>query len=78
MSAHLQHAYRGGYEGRSGWWLEFSYDEEVIERLKTEVPSRERTWDATRSAWWVSDEAIDLVLIIIPALAAHLNQKSLF
>lgn len=72
----LEQAYRGGYNGRPGWWLHLGYDEALVERLKT-IPASQRTWDEDKKRWWVADEAVDAALKIVPALEAHLRQGSL-
>lgn len=72
----LQQAYRGGYEGRPGWWLVLTFDADLVERLKT-IPARERTWDDEKKRWWVSDDAVDAALCIVRGLEAHLRQGSL-
>lgn len=72
----LTQAYRGGYEGRPGWWLHFSYDEELVERFKT-IPASQRTWDEEKKRWWVAEEAVQAALRILPSLEAHLRQGSL-
>jgi len=53
--AYLTQAYRGGDDAqRSGWWLHFDYDEDVVAHLKERIPSENRTWDDDRKRWWVS------------------------
>ena len=66
----LEQAYRGGYEGRPGWWLHLTYDADGVERLKATIPARERTWDEDKKRWWVSDAAVEAALTVVPALEA--------
>jgi hypothetical protein len=75
--AHLRNAYRGGFRGRSGWWLVIEYDESVIERLKQAIPSDMRTWDEEQKRWWVALEAEDKALSVIPGLEAYRAQGAL-
>lgn len=73
----LQQAYRGGYEGRPGWWLHLTFDADGVERLKATVPASQRTWDEEKKRWWVAESATDAVLKVVPSLEAHLRQGSL-
>lgn len=73
----LEQAYRGGFNGVPGWWLHLTFDEAGVERLKAEIPARQRTWDEEKKRWWVADEAVDKALRIVPSLEAHLKQGSL-
>lgn len=73
----LSQAYRGGHNGRPGWWMHLSYDEVGVEMLKLAVPSSLRTWDEDQKRWWVSDEAVEAALSVVPSLEAHLRQGSL-
>lgn len=73
----LLQAYRGGYQGRPGWWLHLSYDEDGVQRLKAEIGAGERTWDEEQKRWWVSDSVVDAVLKIVPNLEAYQRQGSL-
>ena len=73
----LEQAYRGGFDGRPGWWLHLNYDQDGIEKLKGAIPSALRTWDGGKKRWWCADEALDWLLKIVPALEAHPRQGSL-
>ena len=74
----LQQAYKGGYEGRPGWWLHLTYDEDGIERLKAEIPAAQRTWDEEKKRWWVADGALEATLRVVPSLEAFTKQGALF
>ena len=73
----LSQAYKGGYDGKPGYWLHFHYDEELIERLKQIVPASERTWDEDNKRWWVSEDACERVLAILPQLETFMKQPEL-
>lgn len=73
----IEHAYKGGYQGRSGYWLHLTYDEDGIERLKAAVPAMHRTWDEVIKRWWVADEALDEAQRVVPALEAFRAQRAL-
>lgn len=74
----LTEAHRGGFQGRAGWWIRFDYDEELIERLKEKVPASLRSWDEDKKRWWVSLEAEDTLLKLMPGLEAYRSQGALF
>lgn len=74
----LLHAWRGGSDGRPGWWLSFDYDEQLVPRLKAQIAASERSWDEVGKRWWISEDAVTQVLLILPALASYLNQPPLF
>ena len=70
-------AYRGGHDGRPGWWLHLEYDEAGIERLKHSIPASRRTWDEEQKRWWVADEAEEDAIKVVPGLEAYRSQGSL-
>lgn len=74
----LRQAYRGGLEGKAGWWLHFDYDEELIAKLKSSIPATHRAWHEGKSRWWVSEEVEAEVLKLLPSLEAYLRQPTLF
>lgn len=70
-------AYRGGYDGRPGWWLSLRYDEDLVAKLKGEIPSADRRWDPKRGAWFVALEHEATILRILPNFEAFLKQGQL-
>jgi hypothetical protein len=77
MTAHLLQAYRGGHNGRPGWWIHIEYDEAVVEALKDAVPAYDRAWDEAEKRWWVALEAEAEALRVVPSLEAYRAQGSL-
>lgn len=73
----IQQAYRGGHNGKPGWWLHLEYSEEGVGRLKAMVPAFHRTWDEDQKRWWVSDDAVEAALKVIPSLEAYTRQGTL-
>ena len=75
----LQQAYRGGCADRTGqgWWLHFDYDEVLIDRLKAAIRPALRAWDEEQKRWWISVEAENSLLGLIPALEAYMRQGNL-
>lgn len=70
--------YRGGFNGRAGWWLGLEYDEDLIDRLKAAVPARERSYNDETHEWWFAVEQEAAVLSVLPAFEAFLAQTALF
>ena len=51
----LKVCYHGGdNEGRTGYWLGFDYDADMVEKLKKTIPHTDRIWDDKQKLWWVS------------------------
>lgn len=54
---------RGYYETRpseNGTLFYLSiFHEECVERIKDEIPAKERRWDPDEEAWWISEEYLD-------------------
>ena len=73
----LQQAYRGGNEGREGWWLHIRYDEDLVETIKREIPSSMRTWDPYKERWWIAESVAERACGFIKGLEAHLKQPGL-
>ena len=73
----LHQAYRGGHEGRAGWWLHFHFDEDAVEYLKAYEHGSQRAWDPEGKRWWISDEIADQVAVFIPSLEAYMKQVPL-
>ncbi|HEX5326196.1 MAG TPA: hypothetical protein VFW75_05975 [Acetobacteraceae bacterium] len=73
----LTGAYRGGYEGRPGWWISTGYVREEVEALKQAVPHTERAWDPDAKRWWIAIEYEGTILQIWPAFAAYQAQAPL-
>ncbi len=73
----LKAAYRAGYGNRPGWRIRFSYDAEIVERLKASIPHTQRAWFQESSEWWVSQEYENVILALLPTFAAYLNQPQL-
>ena len=73
----IHQAYRGGHNGRAGWWLHIEYDPEGVERLKSTIPASKRTWDEERKQWWIALECEDLAVKVVPGLEAYRRQGSL-
>lgn len=46
----------GDRNGRSGWLIAFSYDEDVVETIKTKIPHTFREWRPEQKVWWVAEE----------------------
>ena len=72
----LLQAYRGGHRGATGWWVHIRFDEDVVAAIKT-IPSGLRAWDEEKERWWISEEAEDELLRILPGLEAYRAQGSL-
>jgi len=72
--------YKGGNEqGDPGYYLEFNYGYDVIERLKKAIPPYLRSWDADKKRWWVSDLCEEQVNDIFPGFTeAVKSQMRLF
>lgn len=79
MSALVRVAFRGGDENeRAGWWIGFTYDREVIDRLKRAVPHEWRTFDGAARLWWVGEQyEHELLRIFGASFNAHLQQAQL-
>ena len=73
----IKAAYRGGYDGRPGWWLALDYNADRIEDLKAAIPAKGRTWDQERQEWWVDIEWELELLRVLPSLEAFKAQGSL-
>ena len=73
----LQQAYRGGYNGRSGWWLHFHFDEDAIAFLKAYDHGTERAWDPDTKRWWISDDIAEQVAEFLPQLEMYMKQPEL-
>ena len=73
----LQQAYRGGYEGRPGWWLHFGYDEQIVEYLKAYKHGEQRAWDEEKKRWWIAEDIAEQVAVFLPGLEVYLRQKAL-
>jgi len=52
----LTQCIRGGKDGRAGYIIAFSYDEQTVEELKRAVPHTHREWKPDEKTWWVSIE----------------------
>ena len=78
MSVRLQQAYRGGHEGRPGWWLHFAFDEEAVKYLKAYQHGTQRAWDEEQKRWWIAEEIAEQVAVFLPGLEAFLRQKAMF
>ena len=75
----IETCYRGGdAQQRPGFWFRFDYDEDTIAALKAAVPASDRTWDAERRLWWVSERYGEAALRVLPGLEAYLRQAALF
>ncbi len=74
----LTRAYRGGFEGRPGWWFSFDFNPELIAALKERIPATQRTWNEDRKEWWVAEACEPVLLGLIPAFEAYLKQGSLW
>jgi len=73
----LKAAYRAGLNNRPGWRIRFTYDADLIDALKTAVPSRDRAWFAETKEWWFAEEHEETVLALLPGLEVHLRQPQL-
>ncbi len=53
----LNICYRGGdKDGRPGYFIGFSYDEELVETLKKTIPHTHRGWSPQNKLWWVHED----------------------
>jgi len=77
--AALQAWYKGGNsKGESGYFLEFAYDADIIQRLKELIPFSLREWDAEKKRWWVDERCEVPVNKIFPGfINAVVAQKRL-
>ena len=41
----------GSKSGKTGWIIQFHYEEAVIEALKAAIPHTEREWRAENTTW---------------------------
>ena len=81
----LLQAYRGGYNSRRGWFIQFSYSLGQIRELKRLIPYEDargqaRAWCPERGEhgeWWVADEYAEQLPLIWPGFRAHLAAKTL-
>ena len=73
----LTSAWRGGFDGRSGWWFSFEYEPDKVEKLKAAVPHTARSWDSLRKAWWVALEYEQTILALWPEFEAYKSQLPL-
>ena len=73
----IHQAYRGGHNGRAGWWLHLEYDEVGVDRLKAIVPAVYRTWDEDQKRWWIALQAEEAAVKVVPGLEAYRRQGSL-
>uniref|UniRef100_A0A6M3KP47 Uncharacterized protein n=1 Tax=viral metagenome TaxID=1070528 RepID=A0A6M3KP47_9ZZZZ len=59
---YLTSCIRGGNtDRRPGWLIQFEYDPEVIELLKTQVHYSDRGWNERTKTWWVSEDCEDIL-----------------
>lgn len=77
MSARLWQAYRGGFQGKPGYWLHFEYDEDALKVLKRYKNGEQRAWDQEEKRWWISVDIAEQVAGAIPQLQAFLRQRPL-
>lgn len=78
MRIGLKAAWRGGHEGRPGYWLVFPFDAGAIDFLKGAVPYRDsqgvaRHWDEDNTRWWVAEDHVEALLPICPNLEAVIH-----
>ncbi len=45
----------GDTNGRAGWLIQFHYDAEFIEKLKSAIPHLNREWRPDTKTWWVDE-----------------------
>lgn len=74
----LVQAYRSGHNGRPGWRLALTYDEDLVARLKSSIPAADRAWDPDRVEWWISEDRTPELLALVPSFDVFLNQPQLF
>ena len=74
----LTSAWRGGYEGRAGWWFSFQYDADKVEELKAAIPHIDRTWDSYRKLWWAAIEYEDTLFNLWPEFESYKSQLAMF
>lgn len=72
----LHQAYRGGHEGRPGWWLHFDYDPDLIEKIK-KLHAESRAWDEVHKRWWIREGVAEQVAVFIKGFEVYLRQQSL-
>lgn len=76
----LTEAYPGGSwrDGRAGWRFRFTFDLDIIQSLKRQVPPQCREWHEDTREWWVAQEYEEELLALFPAFEAYLRQPQLF
>jgi hypothetical protein len=77
----LRECYRGGYDGRPGWWMKLRLDDgwrEDVDEFKRRIPSEERAWDAAAELWWVSQEYALRLCGLVANIELYLQQPALF
>ena len=73
----IDHAYRGGHEGLAGWWIGLAYSPQNVERIKSLIPWRDRSWSEDKKEWWIAIEYQDVFAAAFPAFEAYLTQGAL-
>lgn len=78
MTATLKQAWRGGRDGRPGWYLVTSFDAAFVEAIKR-LPVLDRAWDpeAAGGAWWIALDHEAEILRLLPAFESFLKQGRL-
>jgi hypothetical protein len=76
----LKNWHKGGNsDGEAGYWLEFTYDPEIIQKIKETVPSHMREWNPDKKLWWVSELYEKQINNLFPGfLEAMTAQRKLF
>lgn len=62
MSAFISELSYSHYPWR--WALFFRYDAEMVEAIKTHIPSRDRKWCPELRQWWFKEEVYDAMLTL--------------
>jgi len=78
MTARIESAYRGGFEGRPGWRIRVQYDAETVEAVKAAIPWQQRSYDDVNHEWWVAEDQADALERALPSFAAFRSQLELF
>jgi hypothetical protein len=82
----LAECYRGGFEGRPGFWMKFKLStvghdpeefSEGIAAIKATVPAGERSFEPEALRWWIADEWAGELTGVIAELESHLRQRAL-
>ncbi len=77
--AYLTQCVRGGSQNsRPGYLIKFDYDQDIVERLKKNVPHIDREWRPLCSTWWISEDYEPILDTMFGNFKALSSQRLLF